>query len=441
MKKRLKFPEGLTAAHITNLSHEGRGIATIEGRKTFISNALPDEDVLFQYTALQPRYGEGRAIDIINASPERVTPECPHFSICGGCSLQHMEHTAQLTLKQNTLLEQLQHFANVQAQTIMPPITGPHYAYRHKARLGVRYVPKKNGVLVGFREQQSRYLTDLNLCKVLANPVGNLITPLRELIGSLKAFEQIAQIEVAIGDTQAALIFRNLETLNNDDREKLISFAKQYSIDLYLQPGGPDTVTKIWPLSETDLLYYTLPDYDLKLWFHPLDFIQINPAINRQMIPIALKLLELKPTDKVLDLFCGLGNFTLPLARSAQHVTGVEGSQLMVKRAQHNASYNQMSNVEFHMADLTQPTTAIWAKQRYNKLLLDPARAGAQEIISLIPTWQPERIVYVSCNPATLARDAGLITQHGYQLQSAGIIDMFPQTNHVESIALFIRAK
>jgi 23S rRNA (uracil1939-C5)-methyltransferase len=439
MKKRLKFPEGLTAAHIINLSHEGRGIATIEGRKTFISNALPDEDVIFQYTALQPRYGEGRAIEILNASPERVAPECPHFSICGGCSLQHMEHSAQLTLKQNTLLEQLHHFAKQQPDTIMAPITGPQYAYRHKARLGVRYVPKKNAVLVGFREQQSRYLTDLNLCKVLANPVGNLITPLRELIRSLAAFEQIAQIEVAIGDTQSALVFRNLVTLNDGDQHKLIDFAKQHTIDLYLQSGGPNTVTKIWPLSESDLLYYTLPNFDLQLWFHPLDFIQINPAINRKMIPVALNLLELKPTDKVLDLFCGLGNFTLPIARTVQHVTGVEGSQLMVKRAQHNAAANNINNVEFHMADLTQPVTATWAKQRYDKLLLDPGRAGAKEIIEMIPCWQPERIVYVSCNPATLARDAGLLAALGYHLQSAGIIDMFPQTNHVESIANFIR--
>ena len=439
MKKRLKFPEGLTNAHIDNLSHEGRGIATIEGRKTFISNALPGEDVAFQYTALQPRYGEGRAIDIMVASPERVAPECPHFGICGGCSLQHMEHSAQLGLKQNTLLEQLQHFAKVVPDTILPPITGPQYGYRHKARLGVRYVPKKNSVLVGFREQQSRYLTALDLCKVLAPPVGNLITPLRELISSLTAFEQIAQIEVAIGDTQTALVFRNLVPLDTTDHNKLIDFAQQHTLDLYLQSGGPDTVTKIWPLNNSDLLYYTLPDFDLKLTFHPLDFIQINSVINRKMIPAALNLLELKSTDKVLDLFCGLGNFTLPIARTAQHVTGVEGSTLMVKRATANAIANNINNVEFQMADLTQPITVTWAKQHYDKLLLDPARAGAKEIIELIPQWQPQRIVYVSCNPATLARDAGLLAQQGYHLQSAGIIDMFPQTNHVESIALFIR--
>jgi 23S rRNA (uracil1939-C5)-methyltransferase len=439
MKKRLKFPEGLTNAQIINLSHEGRGIATIEGRKTFVSNALPGEDVAFQYTALQPRYGEGRAIDIITASPERVAPECPHFGICGGCSLQHMEHSAQIALKQNTLLEQLQHFANVVPDTVIPPITGPQYAYRHKARLGVRYVPKKNSVLVGFREQQSRYLTALDLCKVLANPVGNLITALRELISSLAAFEQIAQIEVAIGDAQTALVFRNLVTLDETDHNKLIDFAKQHTLDLYLQSGGPDTVTKIWPLNEGDLLYYTLPAFDLKLWFHPLDFIQINPEINRKMIPMALNLLELKSTDKVLDLFCGLGNFTLPIARTAQQVTGVEGSTLMVKRAAVNAIANNINNVDFHMADLTQPVTATWAKQRYDKLLLDPARAGAKEVIEMIPQWQPQRIVYVSCNPATLARDAGLLLQQGYHLQSAGIIDMFPQTNHVESIALFLR--
>lgn len=457
MKKRLKFPEGLTEAHITNLSHEGRGIATIDGRKTFISNALPGEEVKFRHTALQPRYGEGRAEEILIASPERVPPECPHFAICGGCSLQHMEHHAQLELKQNTLLEQLQHFAKTQPDNILPPITGPEYGYRHKARLGVRYVAKKNSVLVGFREQQSRYLTALDSCSVLHPSVGQLITPLRELIGSLVAFEHIAQIEVAIGDTQAALVFRNLVPLIDSDLEKLINFSKQYNqaklinfskqynIELYLQPGGPESVVKIKAShtqggAETnDLLYYTLPDFDLKFWFHPLDFVQINPVINRQMVPAALKLLELKPTDKVLDLFCGLGNFTLPIARTAQHVTGIEGSMTMVKRAQANAAYNQISNTEFHVADLTQATTATWVKQRYDKLLLDPARAGAQEIINYISHWQPERIVYVSCNPATLARDAGLLINQGYHLQSAGIIDMFPQTNHVESIALFIK--
>jgi 23S rRNA (uracil1939-C5)-methyltransferase len=435
------LPTETFAASVRALSHEGRGIATVNERTTFISNALPDEEVNFIYTHLSSRYAEGKAEEIIKASPDRVTPQCVYFGLCGGCSLQHMSHQAQLALKQNTLQEHLQHFAKSEPQTWLPPLTGPEYAYRHKARLGIRYVAKKSSVLIGFREQQSRYLADMSSCEVLAAPVGHLIAPLRELLMQLDAKEQLAQIEVAVGENATALLLRNLVELSASDRALLTAFATEHQLWLFLQPNKPKPLEKLWPLDNEEFLQYEQPHYNLTFWFHPTDFTQVNPAINRDMVQKALALLDLQPTDSVLDLFCGLGNFTLPISRFVKHVVGVEGSDEMVQRASMNAERNQISNVEFHAADLTKPQNAPWVKQRYNKLLLDPPRSGALEILPLLNDWQPAKIVYVSCNPATLARDIGEMLQYGYQLIATGIMDMFPQTNHVESIALLERVK
>ena len=438
-RKRKKLPLDTFSAHIDALSHEGRGIATVAGKTTFISNALVTEEIEFIYTAQNSRYAQGRATKILQAATERITPQCEHFGICGGCSLQHMQHETQLDLKQATLLEQLQHFAKTSADEILPPITGPTYAYRHKARLGVRYVEKKNAVLVGFREQQSRYLADMHRCPILHPSVGELITPLRQLIAELSSYQHIAQIEVAIGDTQTALIFRHLIPLPIEDEKRLCEFAQQYQLMLFLQPNKPEKLRRLYPELGEDLLSYQHPDFAITLWFHPLDFTQINPAINRQMVKAAIQFLQLTPTDRVLDLFCGLGNFTLPISKSAATATGVEGSELMVERAQMNAERNNIDNVEFFATDLSQPLTAAWAKKYYNKLLLDPARSGALEILPYLALWRVERIVYISCNPATLARDAGELCKLGYCLEKTGIIDMFPQTNHVESIAVFTK--
>lgn len=436
-RKRNKIPQELQSATIHALSHEGRGIASIDERTVFISNALPGEEVNFKYTALNKRLAEGIAIEVLTASPKRTKAECEFFGICGGCSLQHMAHPQQLTLKQETLKELIQHEANLEPDEWLAPLTGPTYAYRHKARLGVRYVAKKESVLVGFRELQNRFLTVMTSCKVLAAPVGELIQPLREVLAQLIMKAEIAQIEVAIGENATALLFRNVETLPPSDRDLLIEFAKQHQLWCFLQPNKPQPLEKIWPQDNNVFLNYSQPDFGLTFEFHPTDFTQINTALNREMVKLTTSLLALEKTDKVLDLFCGLGNFTLPMATLAGHVIGVEGSEAMVERGTMNATANKIDNVEFHAADLTQEITAPWLAQQFDKLLLDPPRSGALEIIPHLKTWQPQRIVYVSCNPATLARDTAEIIKQGYQLKKAGIMDMFPQTGHVESIALF----
>ena len=334
-------------------------------------------------------------------------------------------------------MELLKHFAKTTTDEILPPLTGPTYNYRHKARLGVRYVYKKEAVLVGFREQQSRYLADIDRCVILHPKIGNLITALRKLVADLSIYEHIAQIEVAIGDQQAALIFRHLEPLTPVDEARLIAFAKQQQIIIFLQPNKPERLRKLFPKDDNMFLTYQHPTFNVTLWFHPTDFTQINPFINREMVKKAIAHLALTQNDTVLDLFCGLGNFTLPMSRLVKHVVGVEGSIEMVERAKMNATRNNISNTNFFVADLSKNLTGEWVKQRYDKLLLDPARNGALEILSYIPQWKPKRIVYISCNPATLARDTGELCGLGYHLEKTGIIDMFPQTNHVESIAVF----
>ena len=423
---------------VTRLSHDGRGIAQINGKKTFIENALPGETVTFTYTKRHGRYDEGKATEIHIASPDRVEPLCQHFTICGGCALQHMSSNAQLELKQQMLLEQLQHFGGVQPKEILPPITANHWGYRRKARLGVKYVNKKETVLVGFREKNGRYLADLTHCEVLHPKVGNLIEPLKQLIKGLKAYQQIPQIEVAIGDDATALIFRHMEPLINEDLQQLINFAQQHQFDLYLQPGKPETIHIIWPPEKVQRLHYQLPAYQIEYSFHPTDFTQVNYEINQQMVARALELLQPHNTDQILDLFCGLGNFTLPIAKQAAAVVGIEGSNEMVERATKNAANNNITNIQFYAANLTESlTSASWMQKSYDKILLDPPRTGALEIIKQLPALNAKRIVYISCNPSTLARDAGELITQGYKLLKAGIMDMFPHTHHVEAIALF----
>lgn len=437
-RKSHKLPTELITAQITALSHDGRGIAHIEGKIIFIENALPGETVKFNYTQRHSKYDEGRAIEIQNSSRDRVEPLCQHYSICGGCSMQHISSAAQLQLKQNMLLEQLKHFGGVQPENILAPLTGALWGYRRKARLGVKYVVKKSAVLVGFREKNNRYLADLSRCEVLHPSVGNLITALKELITSLQAYQHIAQIEVAVDDVNTALIFRHMVPLIKEDIEKLIAFAQTHHLWLYLQGGGPQTAQLVWPENQDDHLHYQLPDYNLNLAFHPTGFTQINTDINRQMVKQAMALLALKPDDRVLDLFCGIGNFTLPIARHSAEVVGVEGDGDLVKQATANARANNIANVHFYAADLAGDVSgAAWAKIPFNKIMLDPPRTGALEVVQKIAQFAVQRIVYVSCNPATLARDAGELVRQGYRLSQMGIMDMFPHTQHVEAMALF----
>jgi len=423
-------------AHIESLSHDGRGVAHVNGKALFIEGALPGEQVLFTYIKQRKRYDEAKVEKIIKPSPDRVEPRCAHFNICGGCSLQHLSPTAQIAAKQQVLLDSLKHIGGVEPKTVLAPLTGPSWGYRRRARLGVKFVIKKDKLLIGFREKRSSLLADIGRCEVLHPPVGGLLPALRELIAGLEAYNCIPQIEVAAGDEATALVFRNLAELGNTDLVKLQDFGKQQNMQIYLQPAGPESVTLIWP--ETAALSYRLPEFNLELFFSPADFVQINADVNRAMISRVIELLQPGAHERVLDLFCGLGNFTLPLARRAAQVTGVEGEAKLIQRAQDNAQHNGIRNAEFHAADLSQDLSGQpWAKQRFDKILLDPPRTGALEIVRQLPVFGASRIVYVSCNPATLARDAQELVQQGYRLLSAGVMDMFPHTTHVESIALF----
>ena len=427
-------------AEITALSHEGRGIAHIDGKTTFIDNALPGETVEFSYTGTRAKFNEGVASSILKASSERVTPGCEYFGYCGGCSMQHMSLAAQLEHKQSVLLEQLAHVGKVETDTVLEPLTGPDWGYRHKARLAVKHVIKKEKTMVGFREKGSPFVADISACEVLHPVVGKNLTLLQELIDSLSNYNQVPQIEVAVGDDATALVIRHLTPFTDDDLNKLNAFEQQYEFRLFLQPGGYDSVASLDPTGKQSLSY-SIPDYELTLSFLPTDFTQINTDINRSMIQRALLLLELNGNDNVLDLFCGIGNFTLPMATLASNVTGVEGDAGLIERARANAEANGITNTEYHVADLAaDDLTYPFMQNQYNKLLLDPPRTGATEIVSILNYKTIERIVYVSCNPATLARDAGiLVNEKGYTLTAAGIMDMFPHTSHVESIALFKR--
>ncbi|MDQ8039185.1 MAG: 23S rRNA (uracil(1939)-C(5))-methyltransferase RlmD, partial [Rickettsiella sp.] len=430
---------------ITDLSHEGRGIAHINGKITFIQDALPGETVLIQTTKKNRQYEEAKATEILISSPDRVKPKCLHYGICGGCNLQHFNAQAQLHHKEKVLLTQLKHVARIQPGTLLSPLKAKSWGYRRRARLGVKYVTKKQAVLIGFRERNGRYLAQLQTCETLEPKIGQLILPLQSLISSLKAYQLIPQIEAALGDEVLALIFRHLAPLEIEDIEKLKVFAQKYQLQFYLQPGNESTIHCIWPETNPKPLSYRLNKgkllrKTLELFFKPSYFIQINAAINQSMIDCAMELLAPNSSDQILDLFCGIGNFSLPLATQCQQVIGVEGSPELVEYAKKNAMHNDISNVQFHTADLSIPIKEqAWSRKSFNKLLLDPPRSGAFEIIQQISSWEIERIVYVSCNPATLARDAAELVKQGYKLASTGVLDMFPHTHHSEAICLFTK--
>jgi len=462
-RRRQKFPSESVELQINRLSHDGRGIADIEGKIAFVAGALAGERVLARFTGRRSQYDELKVEEVLDPSSQRREPPCRWASICGGCSMQHMSLDAQIELKQQTLFDQLHHSAKISAYERLPPIRAVGFSYRRKARLAVRYVHKKEDTLVGFREKDSSFIADMQSCLVLEHDVSVLISPLREMINGLLSRTTIPQIEVAVGERmsadlwsedqtdihqtaagicEVALIVRHLEALPDVDQQQLLRFAQEHLLELYLQPKGPESVHKVWPEDGAVRLYYYLPEFSLKMAFHPIDFTQVNASINRMMISAAVKMLDLQPEDKVLDLFCGLGNFTLPIARHCSEVTGVEGSQEMVLRGSENAVLNQISNAKFYAADLTADLSKqIWAQSRYTKILLDPPRSGAYEIIEQIANSGAEKIVYISCNPATLARDAAALVNQGYRLTRAGIMDMFPNTSHVESIAEFVREK
>jgi 23S rRNA (uracil1939-C5)-methyltransferase len=447
MKKKhsqLTASSALLSTTITSLSHDGRGIAAEHnGKITFVSGALAGEAVTFRIAKKHTRYNDGNAVDIISPSSERSEPACQHFGVCGGCSMQHLQMEAQIVHKQKILLEQLWHFGRVKPETVLPPLSGESLGYRRKARLGVRFVEKKGKILVGFREKASQVLADISDCPVLHPSVGKHFEKISALISSLECSQSIAQVEVAVGDNASALVFRHLKDLSADDLAKLTNFGKALQLEIYLQPNSPAKISKLWPADNHQRLSYALTDYGLELQFHPQDFIQVNGAVNPLMIKQALQLLDVKSDETVLDLFCGLGNFTLPIARNAKQVTGIEGSLEMVNRARENANNNGITNADFQVSnlDIIPAAQPLWMQKQYDKILLDPARTGAKEIIGLFPHFKPKRIVYVSCNPATLARDAGhLVLKQGFTLKAVGVINMFPHTSHIEAMALFEKA-
>ena len=435
---------------IEGMSHEGRGVGRVNGKVAFVQGALPGEVVQAVYQKNRSQFSDFKAIEILKSSPDRVKPPCIYSDTCGGCALQHLSSESQLTFKENVLIEQLESIAGLKHTNfyLLPKLQAKVLGYRRKARLGVRNVAKKGGVLVGFREKNSGFIMDMESCKVINQRVSSLIIPLRQMLTSLGAASDIPQIEVAVGDSQTgalenntiALVFRHLADLSERDIELIKNFGATHGIEIYLQPGGIDSVEKISNDNGKQRLYYSLPAYSLKLGFHPMDFTQINGEMNTMIVDRVVEMLDLHEEDSVLDLFCGLGNFTLPIATKVNSVTGVEASQEMVERAKENASQNKLFNVKFFAEDLYKlPVTKAWTTVKYTKVVLDPPRTGAYEILPTIVKKKPEKIMYVSCNPSTLARDAKILDANNYQLKSAGVMDMFPHTSHVESIAEFVR--
>lgn len=427
------------SVEITSLSHDGRGVAHEEGKAVFVAGSLPGERVKLGRRRRHRSFDEAEIEAIETPSPHRVEPKCAHFGVCGGCALQHLAADRQLGAKQDHLLEELRRVGKVEPQRLLPALAADPWNYRRRARLGAKWVGKKGRVLVGFRERLSPYLADLHRCEILAEPVDALIDPLAALIGSLSIRARVPQIEVAVGENATALVFRVLDPPLPADLDRLRVFGADHALRIYLQRGGPDTIELL--AGDDTPLTYRLPEFDVEIAFAPTDFVQVNAALNRAMVGRAVELLVPQAGDRVLDLFCGLGNFSLPLARRAGEVVGVEGDAGLVERARANAARNGLRNVEFHSADLAASEQAgSWARLEYEAVLLDPPRAGAREVLPVLDGPRVTRVVYISCHTGSLARDAGLLVhESGFRLTAAGVMDMFPHTAHVESLALFER--
>ena len=425
---------------IASLDHEARGITRLDGKTIFVEGALPGERVEFVSHRRKPTYEVARMERLLQASPYRVTPKCPHFGVCGGCSMQHLDSAAQVAAKQRVLESNLWHLGRIKAEQLYAPIYGAAWGYRLRARLSVHRGQKK-GVLIGFHERKSSFVADLRECPNLAPHVSALLLPLRDLVAALSISRALPQIEVAVGEHMTALVLRIMERLTGADETLLRAFADRHGVVFYLQPQGPASAYRFYPL-EGPKLSYRLPDFAIEHFFSPTEFTQVNFAINRVLVRRALALLDPQAGERIADMFCGLGNFTLPIARSGARVVGIEGSAGLVRRAAENAAANGLqSQVDYALANLFEITPkTLAALGHFDKMLIDPPREGAVELVNSISAEGPRRIVYVSCNPATLARDAAVLSQvKGYRLRGAGVVNMFPQTSHVESIALFER--
>lgn len=438
--KKKREPE---QGRIESLSHDGRGIAAVAGKRVFVAGALAGETVRFQRRKQRRNYDEAELLEVLEPSAARILPRCAAFGSCGGCSLQHMSAADQRQMKQQSLADNLQRIGKVEPDRWLEPLFDDTdeggWNYRRRARLAVKDVAAKGRVLVGFRESHAPFVCDMHRCEVLAKPVDGLIDPLSDLIGRLSVRSRLPQIEVAVADNTTALIFRVLEPPTSQDLTELAAFAAAHEIQVFLQPGGPDSVVPLQSEPPAPPLRYSLPEFAVDIEFSATDFVQVNATVNRLMVARAIELLDVAPGHRVLDLYCGIGNFSLPLARRGAYVLGVEMEAQQVQRGRHNAGLNNIDNCEFRQADLAAISgTESWLRGPWDRLLLDPARMGAAEVIASIEAVAVPRIVYVSCHPGTLARDAGkLVTEHGYRLEAAGIIDMFAHTGHVESLAVF----
>lgn len=424
------------------LDQEGRGVAHADGKVIFIEGALIGEAVTYNSYRKKPSFEMAQAIAIVKSSSMRVEPKCPHFGMCGGCSMQHLEASAQVAVKQRILEDGLARIGKVKPETILPAIYGQTWGYRERARISVKYLIKKDKTLVGFHEKRSSFVADLQGCEILAPKIAQMIPDLGELVNGLSIRNQLPQIEIAVGDAVYVLVLRIMAALSSDDEAALRAFADAHGVQFWLQPKGPDTVAPFYPL-DAPALSYSLPEFGITMPFAPTEFTQVNSRLNRVMMSRAMRLLDPQPNERIADFFCGLGNFTLPIARSGAQVFGMEGSDALVKRARQNAEFNGLSaNTEFAAMNLFEMTEEKFAALgHFDKLLIDPPRDGALELVkSLGAANAPRRIVYVSCNPATLARDAAELVQRGYVLKAAGVMNMFPHTSHVESIAWFERA-
>jgi len=445
-------------ATVAGLTHDGDGIVRA-GKTVFVPGALPGERIRFRRVRHHRQHDAGQLLEVLEPAAARVVPLCPHFGTCGGCALQHLAPQAQLEAKQIELRDNFERVARITPDTWLPPLRGPAWGYRRRARLGAKYVAKKGRVVVGFRERAAPYVAALERCEILTPPVGDLIAPLSAMLTRLSIRARTPQIEVAVADNAVALVLRVLDPPSGPDLDLLREFAAAQRVRLYLQPGGLESVRELQAARpNTELaraaagapvpqggqaLRYGLPRFGLQLEFAPTDFIQINATVNEALVARAVELLELTPAASVLDLYCGIGNFTLALAQAAGRVVGVEGEATLVERARHNARCNNVSNAEFHMADLGQPPEAgvPWLRQAYTHVLLDPPRVGAREVLATIARLEPRRVLYISCHPGSLARDlAVLVHEHGFTLKAAGVLDMFPHTAHVESLALLTGA-
>jgi len=429
-------------ASVAALTHEGEGV--VRGGKTaFVAGALPGEIIRFRRVRHHRRHDEAELVEVVEASAARVRPRCAHFGVCGGCALQHLAAEHQIEAKQEELKENLERIARTVPRAWLEPLRGPVWEYRRRARLGARFVTKKGRSLVGFRERLTTHIAEIERCEVLAPPLGTLIGPLSSLLTRLSIRERIPQIEAAVADNATALVLRVLDPPTPADLETLQAFERTHGVRLYLQPKGLDSVRRLergGAAAPEEPLHYGLPDFGLKLELEPTDFIQVNALINQALVSRAVELLELEPDSRVLDLYCGLGNFTLPLARRCAFALGVEGDEALVGRARHNAAVNAICNVDFAAADLAQAPPPGWgllAGRAFTHVLLDPPRAGAREVMPTIARLDPKRVLYISCHPGSLARDVGvLVHDHGFTLCAAGVLDMFPHTTHVESVAV-----